>query len=681
MVAVPARPVEWWERLASSIRRRLVARPRAALALRVTLLASAALTLVAALFQRGFRAGIHVWFPCFLMVLAWTALAPTRTLRWPSLLRLFALATVWAGLVARLASGWSDIGFLSRNADGPGVAIAAFVEETFKLLPLALLAALAPGRVRRFAVTDWLLVGLVSGMGFQAAEDAVRQIVYRPGFLDLLNGNGRPWAYGWTLFGGQFDLDGKAGFPGHHITTALVATGIGLAVHATLRRRRRWALWWLLPAALWFVVVTDHLAYNAAARDRRYITAPASKVPQIFHDVWAALGHGYGRGWLLVVALVVALAVDAGQLAVHRGEPAPDSSGAPRVARLGALAAHRIRALVLELGERIEGIVTAAVAPAARPADRGVAALRDALARRAAREDAMAVDPGPGRQLTRAVALATGTLAAFLSVRIAVSLARHIGASVGARGNQAWFAGLLDALARWWDGLGPGGQGLVLVGAAAVLVGVGLILAPEVVIPVVIGIAADGTAITGAVVIPATVTTGAGVVATGTGVVAMTAGAASGGGGSDGGESGGSTSSGSGGGEPPRYDPARLDALAKDPAHGGRITPGSLEEAKTGLDLEASGQVRGPLTRDPTGGAEFVDAEKGAWDVKSWNSNYPNGYRLDDAMKTIADSIRDGEGVMVNTANMNEAAVTELRAAVEARADWVGKVLWRTPPP
>jgi hypothetical protein len=29
---------------------------------------------------------------------------------------------------------------------------------------------------------------------------------------------------------------------------------------------------------------------------------------------------------------------------------------------------------------------------------------------------------------------------------------------------------------------------------------------------------------------------------------------------------------------------------------------------------------------------------------------------------------------------MDDAAVAELRAAVEARTDWLGKVLWRSPP-
>jgi RsiW-degrading membrane proteinase PrsW (M82 family) len=51
-----------------------------------------------------------------------------------------------------------------------------------KLLPLAVLALLAPGRVRRFGANDWLLCGLACGMGFHAAEDSTRQVIpHQPG--------------------------------------------------------------------------------------------------------------------------------------------------------------------------------------------------------------------------------------------------------------------------------------------------------------------------------------------------------------------------------------------------------------------------------------------------------------------------------------------------------------------
>lgn len=88
---------------------------------------------------------------------------------------------------------------------GPSVAIAAVMEESLKLVPLAIIAFLAPGRARRFAATDWALLGLASGMGFQAAEDMVRRVALRPGIFSLFFERD-DWRYGWTLFGGRFDF-------------------------------------------------------------------------------------------------------------------------------------------------------------------------------------------------------------------------------------------------------------------------------------------------------------------------------------------------------------------------------------------------------------------------------------------------------------------------------------------
>jgi RsiW-degrading membrane proteinase PrsW (M82 family) len=70
------------------------------------------------------------------------------------------------------------------RALGPMAALAGVGEESAKLVPLAVLALVAAGRVRRFAVTDWLLLGFVSGLGFQAFEELTRRVtahVTRPG--------------------------------------------------------------------------------------------------------------------------------------------------------------------------------------------------------------------------------------------------------------------------------------------------------------------------------------------------------------------------------------------------------------------------------------------------------------------------------------------------------------------
>jgi hypothetical protein len=123
----------------------------------------------------------------------------------------------------------------------------------------------------------------------------------------------------------------------------------------------------------------------------------------------------------------------------------------------------------------------------------------------------------------------------------------------------------------------------------------------------------------------------------------------------------------------------RLNDLAKDPAHGGKITPGSMQEARVGLDMEESGKLPGPIERDPTGGAEFRDATGQDWDVKRFNSNFPpnrGGYDLTSSLSKINEAVRTGENVILDTSNMSESAIQELRAAVEARPGLAGKVLW-----
>jgi hypothetical protein len=82
--------------------------------------------------------------------------------------------------------------------------------------------------------------------------------------------------------------------------------------------------------------------------------------------------------------------------------------------------------------------------------------------------------PAPPWLSTRAFAGVTATLGVGLSALLARSLAVDIGPTLRSS-RQAWFAGLLDALGDWWDGMGPGGHGLV-VGAGLALLVLGTLL-------------------------------------------------------------------------------------------------------------------------------------------------------------------------------------------------------------
>jgi hypothetical protein len=129
----------------------------------------------------------------------------------------------------------------------------------------------------------------------------------------------------------------------------------------------------------------------------------------------------------------------------------------------------------------------------------------------------------------------------------------------------------------------------------------------------------------------------------------------------------------------PGAEDARLNELAKDPAQGGKVTPKTMQEARVANDLEKSGKVPGPVKRDPTGGADFIDGEGQDWDVKGFNSNFPpekGGYSLSDSMTKIGKAVDSGENVMLDTSNMSPQAAQELKGAVDANPAWSGKVLW-----
>lgn len=117
---------------------------------------------------------------------------------------------------------------------------------------------------------------------------------------------------------------------------------------------------------------------------------------------------------------------------------------------------------------------------------------------------------------------------------------------------------------------------------------------------------------------------------------------------------------------PAKTRAARLNELAADPAQGGKITPKTMREAEVGLRLEEQGKLPSPITRDPTGASEFIDAAGQKWDVKGFNSQYaPKGYNTPAAVQKIGAEVAAGENVIVDTAKMSATHVTELRNALD----------------
>ncbi len=122
-----------------------------------------------------------------------------------------------------------------------------------------------------------------------------------------------------------------------------------------------------------------------------------------------------------------------------------------------------------------------------------------------------------------------------------------------------------------------------------------------------------------------------------------------------------------------------LDALASDPAHGGRVGKKSVQEREVGLGAEASGLMPGPIIRYPTGAAEFIDSNGQAWDVKGFRSDFPpekGGFDLAQDMKNIDSELASGHNVIVDTSKMSESAVKSMKDEVERRGLGGKVVFW-----
>lgn len=242
----------WWARHAGFARwvvraRRVVSTAALVLGvIAVVLVPRLALGLVPALFMIG----------CLVVM---GLLARTRTVGLGAVLLLMSLSVPWSGVVALITEAIGEAVGLSASDDGMRIALAAFVEEPGKLLPLVFLALVAPGRVRRLAAVDWALLGFAAGAGFTIAEDGVRRLA-PPGMLAEVLGEDRlqyslnPWTAGqFQLSGGSFsekilELEAPvvAMTAGHQVPTMGVAMGVALGL-ALWRTRRPWwrAVAWL----------------------------------------------------------------------------------------------------------------------------------------------------------------------------------------------------------------------------------------------------------------------------------------------------------------------------------------------------------------------------------------------------------------------------------------------------
>lgn len=419
-----------------------------------------------------------------------TLLARSRTIAWRTVSLVYGLGVGWSMLVALATVGVAKLNRMDASWDGTSIALASFVEEPGKLLPIVALAVLAPGRVRRFAAVDWALVGFASGAAFTVAEDGIRRLARRPGLLDALFPD-KGLAYGlnpWTS--GMFTdpLYGLAVAAGHHVWTSNItmAVGLGIALWRSGGGRRWWRpLAVVLPLVVAAMALSDHAAYNAHVALGGWPGNARQGFPGWMQALWTATGYGRLAIVLGPVLLVVCLAVDAsrrhasGRLGVVVPEAPVVRVPAP-VARLPRWLRPAASGLVLAAGFAWSDVAVWLTAHAVLPGmPRALAAANGRRAGwliRQTRGDAMAAS-APGREpaarrLFGVLALVLGVGSVLVAVGYGSFVARDIGQMLMFNGDHPrFFAGLLEALGRWWGDLGLGGQilvtGLLVVGVMA----------------------------------------------------------------------------------------------------------------------------------------------------------------------------------------------------------------------
>ena len=417
-------------------------------------------------------------------------LARTRTVSWRLVTVMFSVSVPWALVVAKATEAVAAAEGMTTSDHGVSIALAAFVEEPGKLVPLVVVALVAPGRVRRLAAVDWALLGYAAGAGFTVAEDGARRLAPQGWLASLLGNKGldyslNPWTAGSFRLrnsDGLIDrfMDGAGPSPlgvGHHVSTMTVAMAVGLGIVAWRTRNPLGrVVAWVLPSAALVQVVVDHAAYNASVASLAsvsWLTDGGDGIPGWVGWLWQASGRGGSLVVYSVGLFVLCLLADArrrlrtGALGVTAGE----APRAPALAAMGGPAFIRapLEATVALVAYSYSDLVVIARGYTDRRMTRPQRMIEGRLTAAqvmAARRDAMAATT-PGIEPTTRRIFAAATLTVCLAVGLLCLwcgslIAQDIGSSLLISDtDSSFFAGLLDDLAQWWDSLGPMGQLLV----------------------------------------------------------------------------------------------------------------------------------------------------------------------------------------------------------------------------
>ena len=495
----PSPQREWWERL-----RDRTSRSRIFLALRrVRAVASwfaLLVVLVAVVVSPTVRTALGAWVGCLWLVVCWFALARAKTVSWALTSGVFATGMPLALLIGMVSLWVCSAAGVTPSDTSASLVVASVVEEVLKLTPLAILALVAPGRVRRFLVSDWIVLGVAAGAAFEAVEEVTRRIALLTGhgssFLDRLlcpEGGVRQLKCNGASTYSLIPLSGASGdvfvYAGHAVVTGLVAGAIGLGialwrrgrVHRGGHRAALQGLGILVPAWTWWVAVVDHMGRNAS--DYVLWLQTGGEAPSWPIEVTASLtNYGHGRGGILLLMLALAWIIDSRTLWGGGYVSALESdnygnrwgpwrwrvwAGVPRNAFGRFLADGACLVSVVGVEWRWAWMTLMEATAFREPR----LLLETPAKLRIAREEAARteLDPAPEQWWRVRLAGLCAVAAGVLVIAMVPGLTRSMADGLG-EGQPYWLAGILDALGAAWESLSWEQKlGLMLLAGAIIL--------------------------------------------------------------------------------------------------------------------------------------------------------------------------------------------------------------------
>lgn len=239
--------------------------------------------------QRFAQAGYQIFIVAWFMAISY----PVRTIGFREIVRFWLMGFFTVVFLTYLITK------PAREVLGPGNlqsgVLVPLVEELLKVLPVVAWGTLMRGKFRHGMLSDFWLLGLVTGAGFSFHEDSLYSRLASSGFSDEL----RDMLFPTTLnTGSQFAIV-------HSGWAAIAAVGVGIVL---IYRHHWWG--WTGGAVLFAVSVLDHGAVNWGGSDL-FLTLT---------------GGGHVAAWVLLLSAPLAVVHDA---AVLRWAGRRDSSFPP----------------------------------------------------------------------------------------------------------------------------------------------------------------------------------------------------------------------------------------------------------------------------------------------------------------------------------------------------------------